>query len=129
MSPDPISPHRAKGPGALREQIRRDLEREYRRLACIDRGPPARKPLAARTHALVAVYQQLDTELSAIREHDEAGFAAWLERTARVGAVMRARRVWPWWVYIRLVELAAAAIKPAERDHECGTTKDKRGAG
>jgi hypothetical protein len=106
MPTDPIGPSTVKGPAALRERIRRDLDREHRRLAWIDRGPPARKSLAARTHALVAVYQQLDEELSVIREQDAAGFSAWLERTARVGAVMRARRAWPWWVYTRLVELA-----------------------
>jgi hypothetical protein len=106
MPPDPIGPSTVRGPAALRERIRRDLDREHRRLAWIERGPPARKVLAARTHTLLAVYQQLDEELSVIREQDAAGFAAWLERTARLGAVMRARRAWPWWVYTRLVELA-----------------------
>ncbi len=126
MSPVPISHH---GPAALRARIGRDLEREHRRQAWIDRGPPARKALAGRTHELVAVYQRLDQELSAIGELDQAGFAAWLERTARVGSVMKARRVWPWWVYTRLVELAAAPTKTPERAHECMGTKDKRGAG
>jgi hypothetical protein len=106
MAPDPSSAHPVWGPRALQERIRRDLDREHRRLAWIDRGPPARKALAPRAQALVAVYQQLDQELSAIREQDQAGFAAWLERTARVGAVMRAKRAWPWWAYTRLVELA-----------------------
>jgi hypothetical protein len=109
MPPDPISPYPPRGPACLRERIRRDLDREHRRLAWIERGPPARKALAARTRALVAVYQQLDAELSAIRQQDGAGFVAWLERTARIGAAMRARRVWPWWVYTRLVELANGA--------------------
>jgi hypothetical protein len=105
----------------LRERIRRDLEREYRRRAWIERGPSIRKVLAARAQALVAVYQQLDRELSALRDQDEAGFATWLERTARLGAVMRARHVWPWWVYTRLVELAGPMTR--------GASNDKRGAG
>lgn len=105
----------------MRERIRRDLEREHRRLAWIERGTSARKVLAPRSQALVAVYQQLDRELSALRDQDDTGFAEWLERTARIGAVMRARRMWPWWVYTRLVELAGPMTR--------GATKDKRGAG
>ncbi|HEY7637276.1 MAG TPA: hypothetical protein VH763_17115 [Gemmatimonadales bacterium] len=106
MQPDSSTPQFVRGPAALRQRIRRDLEREHRRLAWIDRGPPARKALAARTQELIAVYQQLDRELSAIREQDHAGFGAWLERTGRLGAVMRARRKWPWWAYARAVKLA-----------------------
>jgi hypothetical protein len=118
MSPDPIS-HQA--PAALRERVRRDLEREHRRLAWIERGPSTRKVLVVRAQALIAVYQQLDRELSALRNQDGAGFAEWLERTARIGAAMRGRRVWPWWVYTRLVELAGPLTRPA--------TKHERGAG
>jgi hypothetical protein len=116
----PSNPISHPGPAALRERIRRDLEREHRRLAWIERGPSSRKVLAARARALIAVYQQLDRELSALRDQDEAGFADWLERTAKVGAVMRAGRVWPWWVYTRLVELAGSITR---------STNDKRGAG
>jgi hypothetical protein len=55
----------------------------------------------------------------------------WLQHTARVGAVMKAKRVWPWWVYTRMVELAAAptTVSQQERMGECAATKDKRGAG
>jgi hypothetical protein len=77
--------------------------------------------LAARGRILIAAYEQLDRELSALRDQDEAGFTEWLERTARLGAVMKSRRLWPWWVYTRLAELAGP-MAPATR-------KDKRGAG
>jgi hypothetical protein len=112
----------------LRDRVRRDLEREHRRLDWIHRGPPARKALAIRTRVLIGVYQQLDRELAALSEEDDTTFAAWLEHTARVGAVMKARRVWPWWVYTRMVEFAAAPAKTSERVHQRMGTQDKRGA-
>jgi phytoene dehydrogenase-like protein len=99
----------------LRERLRRDLERELRHLAWVRRGPPARQSLARRAEALVSVYQQLQDELSAIREHDGDGFATWLDRTARIGEAMRAQRAWPWWVYSRLVELARHLEREVDR--------------
>jgi hypothetical protein len=112
----PPAPTSQTGLASLRERIRRDLEREQRRLEWIERGPPTRKVLAKRTRGLIAAYQQLERELSMLPEQDEATLAAWLEHMGRVGAVMKARRTWPWWVYARMGELAQAR-------------KDKRGAG
>jgi hypothetical protein len=114
---------------ALRDRVRRDLEREQRRLDWIERGPPVRKALARRTRVLIAAYQQLDGELTALSGQDESTFETWLKHVARVGAIMKAKRLWPWWIYTRMVDLAAAPMKTSGQVHECMGAKDKRGAG